>query len=98
MRSAAEHGCLLLIHRYAILPVTTADFVTAADLTQRHPLKAYDAVQLVVALRYGSILSGHPFTFVSGDSALLAAAQAEGLATENPFDHVMPDETPGHSG
>ncbi|HEY7491490.1 MAG TPA: type II toxin-antitoxin system VapC family toxin [Candidatus Tectomicrobia bacterium] len=66
-----------LIHRYAILPVTTADFVAAADLTQRHPLKAYDAVQLAVALRYGLILSGHPFTFVSGDGTLLAAAHTD---------------------
>jgi uncharacterized protein len=87
-----------LIHRYAIIPMTTADFVAAADLTQHHPLKAYDAVQLAVALRYGQILSGHPFTFVSGDSTLLAAAQAEGLVTENPFDYAMPDEIPGRSG
>src|SRR5207245_549470 len=34
-----------LTHRYAIIPVTTEDFTTAADLTQRYPLKAYDAVQ-----------------------------------------------------
>ena len=90
-----------LIHRYAIIPVSTADFVAAADLTQRHPLKAYDAIQLAVALRYAQILSGHPFTFVSGDSTLLAAAQtaqAEGLVTENPFDHAIPDESPGRSG
>lgn len=87
-----------LIYRYAIIPVSTADFVAAADLTQRHPLKAYDAVQLAVALRYGQILSGHPFTFVSGDSTLLAAAQAEGLVTENPFDYAVPDESPGRSG
>ena len=87
-----------LIHHYAIIPLSTADFVAAADLTQRHPLKAYDAVQLAVALRYGQILSGHPFTFVSGDSTLLAAALAEGLVTENPFDHAIPDESPGRSG
>lgn len=86
-----------LVHRYGIIPVATTDFAAAADLTQRHPLKAYDAVQLAVALRYGTILSGHPFTFVSGDGTLLAAAQAEGLATENPFEHATPDERPGHS-
>src|SRR5262249_45764135 len=87
-----------LIHRYAIIPMATADFVTAADLTQRHPLKAYDAVQLAVALRYSQILSGHPFTFVSGDGTLLAAAQVEGLITENPFDYAVPNESPGRSG
>lgn len=41
-----------LTHRYAIIPLITSDLATAADLTQHHPLKAYDAVQLAVALRY----------------------------------------------
>ena len=35
-----------LTHRYAIIPLISADFATAAHLTQQHPLKAYDAVQL----------------------------------------------------
>jgi hypothetical protein len=87
-----------LTHRYAIIPLTTEDFVTAADLTQHHPLKAYGAVQLAVALRYVLVLVGHPFTFVSGDDTLLAAARAEELSTENPFDHVSPEERPGHPG
>jgi predicted nucleic acid-binding protein len=87
-----------LIQRYAIIPLMTNDYVTAAHLTQHHPLKAYDAVQLAVALRYGLVLAGHPFTFVSGDTTLLTAARAEGLATENPFDHVTPEEQPGHTG
>ncbi len=79
------------------LPVQTSDFQLAAHLTQRHPLKAYDAVQLAVALRYAHILGafGLPLTFVSGDTALLAAARAESLPTENPFDHVAPEDTPG---
>ena len=84
-----------LIQRYAILPLTTDDFVTAAHLTQQHPLKAYDAVQLAVALRYGRVVVGHPFTFISGDATLLTAARAEGLTTETPFDHIVPDEQPG---
>jgi predicted nucleic acid-binding protein len=77
------------------LPVRTSDFQFAAHLTQRHPLKAYDAVQLAVALRYARILAafGLPLVFVSGDAALLAAARAEGLPTENPFDHVAPEDT-----
>ncbi len=79
------------------IPVRTPDFQLAAYLTQHHPLKAYDAVQLAVALRYAGILAtfGLPLTFVSGDAALLAAAQAEGLPTENPFDHVAPEDAPG---
>jgi uncharacterized protein len=83
-----------LTHRYAIIPVTTEDFATAADLTQCHPLKAYDAVQLAIALRARVIVAGHPFTFVSGDGTLLTAAQAESLSTENPFDHVIRAERP----
>ncbi len=85
------------VSRYTVIPLTTVDLEYAADLTQRHPLKAYDAVQLAVALRYAHILGafGLPLTFVSGDTALLAAALAEGLPTENPFDHVAPEDTPG---
>ena len=82
------------------LPVRTSDFQFAAHLTQRHPLKAYDAVQLAVALRYARILAafGLPLIFVSGDAALLAAARAEGLPTDNPFDHVAPEDTTDPSG
>ena len=86
-----------LAHRYAIIPLTTADLETAADLTQDHPLKAYDAVQLAVALRYVRVLAAHKFAFVSSDNALLIAAQAEGLSADNPFHHVAPDDTPGSS-
>jgi len=84
------------IHRYTVIPVTTSDLEYAADLTQQHPLKAYDAVQLAVALRYGRFLAAFdlPLVFVSGDATLLAAAQAEGLSTDNPFDHVSPEDKP----
>ena len=72
------------------------DFRNAAQLTQRHPLKAYDAVQLAVALRQNRALAlvERSLIFVSGDKTLLSAAQAEGLATDNPFDHVSPLDTP----
>jgi len=36
-------------------------------------------------------------TFVSADDTQRAAAQAEGLLTENPFDHVSPLDTPTDS-
>jgi predicted nucleic acid-binding protein len=45
-----------LAHRYAIIPLTTGDLETAAELTQHHPLKAYDAIQLAVALRSRQVL------------------------------------------
>lgn len=77
------------------VPVVTADFHMAVHLTQRHPLKAYDAVQLAVALRHSQALAayGLPLTFVSGDATLLIAAHAEGLPTDNPFDHASPHES-----
>jgi predicted nucleic acid-binding protein len=86
-----------LIQRYAIVPVTTEDFGTAAQLTQAHP-KAYDAVQLAVALRISRVVVVHALTVVSGDATLLSAARAEGLTTETPFDHVAPEEHPGRNG
>lgn len=88
------------IHRYSIIPLTTTDIEVAADLTQRHPLKAYDAVQLAVALRQAQALARRQITltFVSGDDTLLTAAQAEGLLTDNPFDHVAPQDTPQSPG
>ena len=74
-------------------------FGEAALLTQRHPLKAYDAVQLAVALRQNRALATvkQSLIFVSGDKTLLAAAKAEGLDIDNPFDHVSPQDTPAVS-
>jgi hypothetical protein len=81
--------------RYQLMKVDRDDFFAAALLTRRHPLKGYDAVQLAVALHENTILTAHNLrlTFVSGDGTLLAAAQAEGLLTDNPFDHVSPLDT-----
>ena len=85
-----------LAQRYAIIPISTVAIEEAADLTQHHPLKAYDAVQLAVALRQDRALAAvkRSLVFVSGDKTLSAAAQAEGLVTDNPFDHVSPEDVP----
>ena len=74
---------------YRIVRLTPALVRAAAELTQRHPLKAYDAVQLAFGLHTNLLLraNGIPLTFVTGDETLLQAARAEGMATENPFDH-----------
>jgi len=87
-------------HRYVVIPLTPDDLAQAADLTQQHPLKAYDAIQLAVALKHSRALAAHrlTLTFVSGDDTLLAAAHAESLLTDNPFDHVSPRDTPTSSG
>jgi hypothetical protein len=62
----------------------------AADLTQRHPLRGYDAVQLATALLVNSKRMANnltPLVFVSADGQLCQAAQREGLAVENPNLH-----------
>ena len=84
---------------FRVAPVLTEDFHAAARLTQRHPLKAYDAIQLAVALRQSHTLAvrGLTLTFVSGDQRQLAVAQAEGLFTGDPFDHISATDPPGPS-
>ncbi len=61
---------------------------TAVDLTQRHPLRGYDAVQLAVALSVNEELIELELpvlAFVAADAALLAAAEAEGLGVKDPL-------------
>ncbi|MBI5301967.1 MAG: hypothetical protein HY868_07505 [Chloroflexi bacterium] len=69
----------------------TADILrNAAELTQSHPLKAYDAIQLSAALAFEKSLRDIDLSviFVSGDEKLVQAARVQGLAVENPFDHA----------
>lgn len=82
--------------RYQLIGADRHDFFVAASLTQSHPLKAYDAVQLAVALRHATNLTPFhiPLIFVSGDRTLLTAAQVEQLPTDNPFDHAVSTDTP----
>ncbi len=84
------------LHRYLVIGLSSEALQEAAQLTQHHPLKAYDAVQLAVALRQNRALAlvERSLIFVSGDKTLLSAAQAEGLLTDNPFDHVSPLDSP----
>jgi predicted nucleic acid-binding protein len=81
--------------RYQLVHTDLNDFFTAATLTQKYPLKAYDAIQLSVAGRYNQVLAAHKLslTFVSGDKTLLTAAQGEMLATDNPFGHISPSDS-----
>jgi predicted nucleic acid-binding protein len=60
---------------------------TAIELTQRHRLRGYDAVQLATALAASAALraAGLPSpAFVAADTDLLAAARAKGLASIDP--------------
>ncbi|MGH2516356.1 MAG: type II toxin-antitoxin system VapC family toxin [Ktedonobacterales bacterium] len=76
--------------QYEVVRITRNIYTQAAGLCRVHPLRAYDAVQLACALtrRDDDLASGSPApTFVCADAALLAAAAAEGLGTENPNTH-----------
>lgn len=76
--------------RYGRLKVNDAVIEAAVELIQRHPLRAYDAVQLATALILNSALIADqlpPLTFVSADNVLCKAARAEGLPAENPNEY-----------
>jgi predicted nucleic acid-binding protein len=76
--------------QYTLVHVTQTLVDLAIDLTRRHKLRGYDAVQLASALTANSALMADGFptlVFVSADDDLLVAATAEGLATENPNTH-----------
>ena len=59
----------------------------AVDLTQRHPLRGYDAVHLAAALVLNRALVEAelpPLTFIAADDVLCKAAEKEKLLVENP--------------
>jgi predicted nucleic acid-binding protein len=81
-----ERDC---VERYDLIPVIYDVIYAAALLCARHPLKAYDAVQLAAGLALKGTLAEQDISlvFVSGDDTLITAAQAEGLTADNPFWH-----------
>ena len=82
-----ERDC---VEQYDLIPVVYDVIYAAALLCARHPLKAYDAVQLAAGLALKGTLAEQdiPLIFVSGDDTLITAAQAEGLTADNPFWHT----------
>lgn len=94
--SAAQGSAILghfrrhLTQRYRLIELTPALFTEAALAARKHRLRAYDAVQLAVALeihRRRQDAGFGPVTLVSADRNLNAAATAEGLAVEDPRAH-----------
>lgn len=82
-----RNHCVL---EYRLIPLNPGLIRQAVDLTQRHRLRGYDAVQLATALdanRTLNSIDGFTLTFVAADNDLLAAAQAEGLLADNPNLH-----------
>lgn len=76
--------------RYQIARISDQIVESAVALTGRHPLRAYDAMQLATALRLDRVLRENrlsPVTFVSADGLLCDAARAEGLEAVNPNDY-----------
>lgn len=62
----------------------------AIQFIERHTLRGYDGIQLAAALEANGerISRGlSPLSFISADAELNIAAQAEGLAVENPNNH-----------
>jgi len=77
--------------QYQVAELDRALAEAAGELVTRHPLRAYDAVQLASALRVQSELvrtRAPALTFLSADDRLVAIAQAEGLLTDNPNRHL----------
>lgn len=90
VRRREREGSLPASHASAILSALKVDLAemwavearkgvleTAADLVDRHPLRAYDSVQLASALAI--FRAARAVTFVCADEALCEAAVAEGL-------------------
>lgn len=85
------NGLRTLIHRhfsssYTVIDVNSTIVQLSVDLLFRHPLRAYDAVQLATALIINQ--RSQPYNirlnFVCADTRLLNVAQAEGLQTDDP--------------
>ena len=94
--SPAQAGAIIghfrrhLSQRYRIIELTPFHFSEAMLTVRKHRLRAYDAVQLAVALEISRLrqLAGlGPVTFVTADKALGAAATAEGQPVEDPATH-----------
>jgi predicted nucleic acid-binding protein len=79
-----------LAQRYHVIELTPALFDDAMRAARKHRLRAYDSVQLAVALdldRRQQDAGLGPVTLVSADQALNDAALAEGLAVDDPRSH-----------
>ena len=77
--------------QYWLVDVDQGMVAEAIDLTRRQSLRGYDAIHLACALFLDRTLLGQglpALTLLSADQALLEAAQAEELLTDNPNTHT----------
>src|SRR6266550_1724751 len=76
---ACKESQLDMATQYEVVGLTERMIEEASELAQRHGLRAYDAVQLAVALNTNRIVlqvESTPLTFVSADLELNLAAAA----------------------
>jgi len=77
----------LCVAEYRLIALTAPVITRACLLLMRHPLRAYDAVQLAAALIAQDALAAAGvagMTFLSADRRLFNAAVAEGLLAADP--------------
>jgi predicted nucleic acid-binding protein len=96
--SVPADDCQVAVQAFTAHSATEYEFVElnldvvvqARDLLERHPLRAYDAVQLASALVANQALQAArlaPLVFLSADDRLNTAAAVEGLTVDNPNAH-----------
>jgi predicted nucleic acid-binding protein len=75
-----------LLDDYLVAPLEEGHITAACHVIDAHGLRAYDAVQLAIALSLRDLLApaGEPIGLVSADPRLNAAARAEGFAVTEP--------------
>jgi predicted nucleic acid-binding protein len=76
--------------QYWLVDVDHPMVIRAIELTRRHKLRGYDAIHLACALFLQETLLNHNLpapVLLSADQELTAAAQAEGLMTDDPNFH-----------
>jgi predicted nucleic acid-binding protein len=81
---AFREDCMV---RYRFVELEMPVVELAGSLLERHPLRAYDAVQLASAVMAGQALAEAALPlpiFLSADERLLSVARAEGLPADNP--------------
>lgn len=79
-----------IINELLILEIGANLLAEARRLVEIYALRAYDAVQLAIAVDFNRdqlVVGLSPITLVSADEELLVAAQFEDLFVENPNNH-----------
>lgn len=69
---------------FLVQPMSVSVLDEACVILDRHPLRAYDAVQLAACVMLAPLAPKPPIVFVCSDQELLDAAGREGLKTFDP--------------